>query len=154
MGQIKLLKKKLPQSSLVGIDTNIFIYHFSEHPKFGEVSTNILDMIEKGKILGVTSVITIIELLYRAKEASAEKVALDYQETLDGIKNLSLHFVDLEVAQKAADFRWRYKLRTPDAIQLATAVLSGCKVFITNDNRFRKVKEIPVLLLKNSVSKS
>lgn len=152
MGQITLLDKKLPRGSLVGIDTNIFIYHFSGHSKFGDISTDILESIEEKKVLGVTSVITVIEILYRTQEKSAEKVGLSYQETLSGMKNLSLHFVDLDVAQKAAEFRWKYRLHTPDAIQLATAVVSGCNVFITNDVRFSKVKEIPVLLLSDFVS--
>lgn len=39
------------------------------------------------------------------------------------------------VLDRAAEIRAQYKFKTPDAIQLAAAVLSGCDVFLTNDHR-------------------
>lgn len=36
---------------------------------------------------------------------------------------------------RAAELRARHSLRTPDAIHLATAQLSGCRELWTNDNR-------------------
>ena len=52
----------------------------------------------------------------------------------------------MELAE-AADLRARFNLRTPDAIQVATAIIAGAQAFITNDARLKSVTEIPVLLI-------
>ena len=51
------------------------------------------------------------------------------------------------IAEHAADLRARYNLRTPDAVQVATALHSGCDAFLTNDRDLRRVTEIPILVL-------
>ena len=38
-------------------------------------------------------------------------------------------------------------LRTPDAIHAATAFVTGCKLFLTNDNGFRRVSGLNVAIL-------
>jgi hypothetical protein len=38
-------------------------------------------------------------------------------------------------------------LKTPDALQLATALLSGSPFFLTNDESLTPVKDISVLVL-------
>ena len=44
-----------------------------------------------------------------------------------------------EVFDKATELRAGYSLKTPDAIHLATALVSGCDVFLTNDLRLNRV---------------
>lgn len=40
-----------------------------------------------------------------------------------------------EVIDYATEIRAQYGFKTPDAIHLAAAVVSGCNVFLTNDHR-------------------
>jgi predicted nucleic acid-binding protein len=42
-----------------------------------------------------------------------------------------------------ADHRW---LRTPDALQVATAVEHGAHVIVTNDSRWKRLREIAVVV--------
>ena len=51
------------------------------------------------------------------------------------------------VIDYATDLRAHYGFKTPDAIHLAAAVLSGCDVFLTNDQRLRRCTEIVVEVL-------
>jgi predicted nucleic acid-binding protein len=46
----------------------------------------------------------------------------------------------------AAGLRARHGLRTPDAIQIATALRHKAETFITNDERLASVKEIKVTI--------
>ena len=39
--------------------------------------------------------------------------------------------------------------KTPDAIQIATAVVGGAEALITNDVNLKKVKEIEILVLND-----
>ena len=43
---------------------------------------------------------------------------------------------------RATDIRARYGFRTPDAMHLAAAVVSGCDVFLTNDHRLDRFPDI------------
>jgi predicted nucleic acid-binding protein len=51
--------------------------------------------------------------------------------------------------RQAAQLRAQYNLKTPDAIHAATAMEVGCAQFITNDDGFRRVLSLPVVVLKD-----
>ena len=55
--------------------------------------------------------------------------------------------VSPDIAQKAAEIRAIHQVRTPDAIQLATAFLGGATHFLTNDRALRKYTEIQILVV-------
>jgi predicted nucleic acid-binding protein len=42
------------------------------------------------------------------------------------------------------------KLKTPDAIHAATALLAGCALFVTNDPAFKRIAGLPVGLLSEA----
>lgn len=44
----------------------------------------------------------------------------------------------------ATDIRAHYGFKTPDAIHLAAAVVSGCDVFLTNDHRLDRFSDLAV----------
>jgi predicted nucleic acid-binding protein len=47
----------------------------------------------------------------------------------------------------AVTFRVKYGLKTPDAVQIATAAVSGADYIITNDKKWKKIKEVHIVLL-------
>lgn len=53
--------------------------------------------------------------------------------------------VDADIAVSAARFRSAYRLRLPDAIQLATAVATGSAALVTHDRDFSRVQEMRIL---------
>ncbi|WP_447980139.1 type II toxin-antitoxin system VapC family toxin [Candidatus Nitrospira bockiana] len=53
----------------------------------------------------------------------------------------------MNVADGAAELRARYRLSTPDAIQLATAINRKATRFYGNDRGLRRVKEIECLIV-------
>jgi predicted nucleic acid-binding protein len=79
-------------------------------------------------------------------QAKNEVLTARYRETLTRSPGWALWPVDEEVAATAARFRAEYKLRTPDAIQVATAIASRSHALVTNDRRLRKVSGILVLV--------
>lgn len=48
------------------------------------------------------------------------------------------------VVDQATELRARYNFRTPDALQLASAITGGCECFLTNDITLRKCTDIKV----------
>ena len=51
------------------------------------------------------------------------------------------------VFEDAARLRAEARLTTPDAIHAATALQAGCALFVTNDNAFRRVQDLPFAVL-------
>ena len=82
---------------------------------------------------------------YREKDKEQEKRFFKFIKDL----NIKVTDINLEIMKSAAQLRAKYKfLKTPDAIQIATAIDVGCDEFYTNDVGLKKVKEIEVSLIE------
>jgi len=51
------------------------------------------------------------------------------------------------IIDRATDLRARYGFKTPDAIHLAAAIYAECDLFLTNDRRLDRCREIDVDVL-------
>ena len=76
-----------------------------------------------------------------------EDLANAYREILLRSPALRAIPLDQQAAEAAARLRAVYNLRTPDAIQIATAIQSGASHFLTNDITLAQVSGISVFLL-------
>lgn len=135
---------RLKNHKRVAVDTNIFIYHLTRESPFHLKAVNLFGTIIKKKINLITSNITIVEVL--SFDAPENQIKLLEKEFLQ-IPNLKITEVNNSIAFEAAKIRRLYNFSLPDAIQLATALSAKAKVFITNDERLKKFKELKVILL-------
>ena len=134
----------------IGIDSNIFIYYFQAHPQFGPSVKAWFEDIINGKIKATASIIAKTELLSYKKPP---RVIKDLKDKFESIPNLVVYDVDNDVALKAAGLRRKYGFRTPDAIALATAIVTHAEAFLTSDGELKKCKEIKVIVI-NTTRKS
>ena len=97
---------------------------------------------------GITSALTPHEILTGARKAGKPELVSLYRNLLGSFPNL--HFIpfDANVADISSDLRARYGLRTPDAIQVATAIHQRADAFVTNDAGLRRDEEIRVMLAR------
>jgi len=58
------------------------------------------------------------------------------------------------IADEAAQLRSRCGLRTPDAIQLATAISAGASSFLTNDTRLPNLPSLKMLVLNQLIAET
>jgi len=149
VGEIeKRCRAFLGRYSILGLDTMPFIYHFEENKDYLPFTRALFEMIEDGRIEGKTSVITRLEILVKPREEGDDILADEYRLILENFPHLEVAPVDAEVADLASAIRAKYKLRTPDAIQLATSILKGAQAFVTNDESLKKVKEIEIVVMR------
>jgi predicted nucleic acid-binding protein len=133
----------------VALDTSVWIYHFEGSAAFGQAADSVLGAVAEGEIEAVASELVLLELLVAPLRKGKQDVADEIELTLLHFPHLELAPVTRAVLVRSADIRARYGLRTPDAIMVATAVESGATLAVTNDDAWRKVKEIDVLLLRD-----
>jgi predicted nucleic acid-binding protein len=133
---------------LYGVDTMLFIYHFENHELLGPKAGPVLHAAESGACHLVTSMLTLLEILVIPKRLGLTSLCQRYRELLDSFPNLSLQPIDREILEIASDLRAAYNVRTPDAIQIATAIRARADLFISHDGRLKRVEAIRVLTLE------
>ena len=139
--------KRISEGQTIALDTMVFIYHLEDHPVFSVITERLFDEIEKGKVRAVTSYVTLLEILVKPKRDGRLKAASDYRDLLLTFPNLRFAALDQRVAELASTLRARYVMRTPDAIQIATAMSEGATMFVTNNSELKKATEIQIVLL-------
>ncbi len=143
----------ITRHQVIGLDTSIFIYQLEEKSPEVELTTDVFRMIETGMPSAVTSVITITELIVQPLQRGRLYAADDYEKVLVEYPHLEIIEINLPVARLAASLRATYRLRTPDALQLAACLAAHATAFVTNDAALRRVGELEILLLSDFVHK-
>jgi len=145
-GQARL-KAFLARHRRIGVDTALLIYHLEGDPRYVEATTALFTWLQGQGASAVTSTLTLTELLvqpYRMKDRHRAAVAFAATALL---RHLEWMPPTLAIADRAAQLRAEHRLRTPDAIQVATAIVGGATGFVTNDFDFRRVAGLDVLVL-------
>lgn len=146
------LSKRLRDFSILGLDTAIFIYHFEEHPAYLPLTREILSSIEVAERRGITSTITLMEIMVQPLSKGRKDVARKYEAMLMNFPNLEVVDLDRGVIRQAARLRAEYRIRPPDALQAAASLLHGARLFITNDHRLERLQgELEVIILDDFV---
>lgn len=129
---------------LIGLDSNIFSYHFHKHPIFGPIAKEIFDALSINKSHAITSIITLTEILsVKVLRNRVKQLEIQFSE----IPNLIILDVNHDIASEAAKIRREYNFRLPDALQLATAMVANAKAFVSNDQRLTKFKKLKMIVL-------
>lgn len=148
MGLIHKLKKKN-----IFLDTAPLIYYIEENKRYSSVLNKLFLDNSKGEFLFQTSVITLLEVLVLPMRQNEIQLVEQYQNILCNSPSIDVFDLNVEIAKQAASYRAKYGLKTPDSIQVATAIYASSDYFITNDIRLKAVKEIEVLVLDELIKK-
>jgi len=138
----------------VALDTPIFIYHFEKSNKYFNLTKEIFSRLDDDELdfTAVTSVITLLEISVKPIKESRNDLLEEYSTKLLYDDKLTTFFLDETIALRAAELRAKYAIKTPDAIQIATAIIANTDAFITNDKSLKKVEECTVLVLDEYLS--
>jgi len=136
------------------LDTMFFIYHFEDNERFLRLTTDLLNLVEKGQIRCSTSYLTMMELLIKPMKLNRQDLVEEYRMIFETFPNLSMIPLDKSVAYLAATFRALYNLKSADSIQLASAAFAKCDLFLTNDKDLIQIKELKINYMDEIVSDS
>ncbi len=143
------LRAFLRRHRRIGLDTSIFIYYLEANPTYVEMASEVFTWLERSPHAAVTSTITMTELLVHPYRAANEELVNQYYALLSSFPNLDWVAPDLGIADTAAQLRAQYRLRTPDALQAATAIRRGATAFLTNDAGLVRISEVEVAVLEH-----
>ncbi|MDR0587546.1 MAG: type II toxin-antitoxin system VapC family toxin [Burkholderiales bacterium] len=131
----------------VAIDTAPIIYFIEGRPEFLETLRVFFAALHVGKFLAVTSTVTLTEVLVHPIRAGQQRLCDRYRKILLNEEHLHLIPVTHRIAEKAAEIRAKYNLRTPDSIQIAVAHTTHADFLLTNDMQLSRLSSPKVLVL-------
>ena len=136
--------KSLHKLKKIGVDTNIFIYHFNGKSLFHDAAEKFFEIVQDENKQLFTSTLTLAEILSFKGKPKDIKIL---REAMSDTPNLTIVEIDINIAIESARIRRRYGFSLSDSIQIAAALSQNSEVFLTNDKRLKSFKEIPILLL-------
>lgn len=136
----------IPSAGMVYLDANAVIYSVERHPVYWPLLQP-LWLAAKGKTIEiVSSDLTLMETLI-APLKSGDTALVNAYEQLFQQAQTRLLAIAQDILREAARLRATSKLKTPDALHLATAQRAGCVLFVTNDAGFRGPASLPLVVL-------
>lgn len=138
---------RLTLSGRVYLDTNIFIYALEGYSTFRAVLTTPFETLDRHELAAITSEPTLAEALVKPFiDRSVDREAA-YLRILQSSASLQMVPVSRDILVAAARLRAETNMKLPDAIHIATAQITGCSYFLTNDSHLRAILGLTILSL-------
>jgi predicted nucleic acid-binding protein len=135
------------RQKIIFLDTAPLIYFIEGNSEYQQGLKQIFEANDKGDFTFITSSITLLEVLVRPLREGQTELADQYKRILTTANGIQIFDITNALAVKAAELRAKYNLRTPDALQIATAIENDAAYFLTNDTRLRSVSELNTITL-------
>ena len=133
----------LSEGARVLVDTAPWIYLLEDHAEFAPRFVGLFEAAERGQIQLALMTASLAEVLTRPLKAGQTALAKRYETALGAYQVVPL---SAAVASLAAQLRVQYRLKLPDAVQLASALDIGAAALVTHDRDFSAVQGLPVLM--------
>jgi predicted nucleic acid-binding protein len=139
------LLEGLGEHPVLLVETAPIIYWIAGHPRWAERFAPVFEAAESGTATIVISTVTLAEVLAGPLRVPDELLTARYREALTRSPGWQVLPLDVEVAVEAARIRAAYRLRLPDAMQVATAIRANATALVTHDQALRRVRGLRVL---------
>ena len=136
----------------IGLDTVCFIHFIQSHPIYAPVLRSLFREADSGKRRIVTSAVTLLEVLVVPYRYGDVALAERYEALLTQSRGVDLIPIDQAQLRGTAMLRARYRLKTPDGLQLSAALSQRCTTFVTNDRPLPAMPGLEILQLDTLVN--
>ena len=146
------MNKVLEQSRMMFLDSGVLVRLLQMHPDYYPVISAVLDSAYEKNATILVSQITLFELSRKAYAAGEGVLARQYREFFEHSLNVKSCDINSEIAVTAAEIlnqsaRNGNVLSTEEALRLATAFVYGADCFLTDQNKFHDLTDVPVVTL-------
>ena len=146
--EVNHLRTFLLHHRRIALDTCVFIYQLEANPRYLGLTDHIFAWLERPGSQGITSTVTMTELLVQPYRDLDQRRVDAFYGLLSTYPHLDWIVPTLEIADLAARFRAQHRMRTPDALQAATAVHARATGMVTNDQVFTRIGAFETLVLE------
>ena len=132
---------------IVYFDSAPFIYAYEGRQPYRNLLAPIFLGVRDGTMHAVSSWITVSEVLTMPYRCGQWDLLEKYRDVFGLSSNICVLSLTMEVADLTAQIRGKHRLKTPDAIQWATATLNEVDYFLTNDQGFKILNDERILII-------
>ena len=129
------------------LDTAPLIYYIEDNNIYVQKLNELFEV--KNRCRFVTSVITLSEVLVMPLKERKPELVKQYENILTNAENIDIYEINIQIAKESAQLRAKYQIKTPDAIQLATAQYCAVDYFLTNDLKLKSINKLQVITLND-----
>ena len=142
MGLIEMLDGKR-----VFLDTAPIVYVFENKMPYKDLLSPVFLAVDNGTVHAVSSLVTVVEVLSKPYRFEQWELVETYRKVFGCLSRIDVLPLTMETADLTAQVRGKCNLKTPDAIQWATATLHNVDYFSTNDKGFQVLNDDRVLVV-------
>lgn len=132
----------LPDDALLLVDTAPLIYHFENDAQYAYRFSGLFEQAAAGRLRIALTTVTLAEVLTGPYGHGRDALGKQLEAALC---EFDVQPLSVSIAVEAARLQARYRLRLPDAIQLATALEIGAWALVTHDRDFSAVQDVRIV---------
>ena len=121
----------------IGMDASPVIDYVEKHPVTIGILAPLFERFESGSLTACGSALLLTEALGDDPAKTQRRAPWEHYEEVLG--RIDLASVTPEIARYAGALRQSYGLRAMDALHVASALVSGCDLFLTTDGNFDRL---------------
>ena len=140
----------LPSGGSVYIDANAIIYSVERVEPYRGLLAPMWEEARGGRFTLASSELVALETLVRPLREGNARLEMLFRSILAAAE-MDLIPATMATWEEAARIRAETGLATSDALHAATALSAGCALFVTNDTDFRRVEDLPIVVLDDLV---
>ena len=129
------------------LDSNILIQLVEGQANQFEGLQAVVDALDSRKVLGVTSELTIAEVMVKPLASPISLYRREYEAILSANSELRVAPVSRPILIRSAELRAELGGKLADGIHVSTAELEGCAQFLTEDRRVKLPSGLTILRL-------
>jgi predicted nucleic acid-binding protein len=141
------LIERLQGKRCVCLDTVVLIYYVEQNTNYVSLVDPLFAHLVDANLPAISSYLTLLEVMVQPLRNGDRRIASQYRDILLNNDNIRLFPLEQTIAEQAAEIKARFNFKTPDCIQLATAVREQADVFVTNDSKLKRFSDVEVLVL-------
>ena len=146
MGQLTV-----PLSGAIYLDADAIIYAVEKVEPYYSLLLPLLGAVNRRVIGLIGSELLLVETLVKPVEQGDPALEASFRRFLTTSREMQLLPISRPILERALKLRAAHRVRTPDAIHAATALIAGCTLFATNDPVFRRVSGLQAVILDDYV---
>ncbi|MBT8462591.1 MAG: type II toxin-antitoxin system VapC family toxin [Gemmatimonadetes bacterium] len=137
----------LSDAGIVYVDAGVLALHLAGDPRYLPLTRVILGGLRDREFAGLTSAITIYQLLVEPYRSGEERTAERVEMLVAALPGLEVVPVSATVARQAAQVKAQIGGGLPRAIQIATALAGESEVYVTRRSTLRRIAGLGVVQL-------
>ncbi len=136
----------LPTGGSIYIDANVIIYSVERVEPYRSLLAPMWEEAKAGRFALASSELVALETLIRPLRDGNVLLEMLFRSVL-AAEEMNLIPATLATWEDAARIRADTGLATPDALHAATALSTGCALFVTNDTDFHRIEGLSIVVL-------